>query len=76
MLVTKENLTQITNVIVEEVTVNDKKTDTSLNQANEKIIIQSYADVFNNFVSLKADLNSLTLDQAIEQFKLETSKCK
>jgi hypothetical protein len=77
MLVTKSfDFSQITNVIVEEVTVNDKKTDTSLNQANEKIIIQSYADVFNNFVSLKADLNSLTLDQAIEQFKLETSKCK
>jgi hypothetical protein len=66
----------IEDVAIEETVIDSKKTDTSLNQANEKIIIQSYADVFNNFVSLKADLNSFTLDQAVEQFKLETSKCK
>ena len=70
------NFSQIEDVAIEETVIDSKKTDTSLNPTNEKIIIQSYADVFNNFVSLKADLNSLTLDQAVEQFKLETSKCK
>jgi len=70
------NFSQIEDVAIEETVIDSKKTDTSLNPTNEKIITQSYVDVFNNFVSLKADLNSLTLDQAVEQFKLETSKCK
>lgn len=70
------NFNKITNVFVEDAVIEVKKNDTTLNKADEKIIIESYADVFNNFASLKTDFNSLTLDQAVEQFKLETSKCK